>query len=119
MVREMHQLQAHPQYGPSWEGFCIEQIIRMTRSHERQCFTWSLDQGAEVDLVLEKPQGLFGIECKAGAAPKVEPLMLKVVEWLNLSKLYVVHPGEKDYPLGDKIEAVAFRNLASRLSKLS
>lgn len=118
MIRDAHQLPGHPQYRPSWEGFCIEQVIRMTRSHERQCFTWSLEQGPEVDLLLEKPQGRFGIECKAAAAPRLETSMERAVQFLGLKKLYVIHPGEKDYPLNEQIDVVAFRNLGSRLEDL-
>lgn len=118
MIRDAHQLPGHPQYGPSWEGFCIEQIIRMSRSHERQCFTWSLEQGPEVDLLLEKPQGMFGFECKAGAAPRLEPSMEKAMHYLGLKKLYVIYPGERDYPLTETIEVVAFKNLESRFESL-
>lgn len=37
--------------------------------------------------------------------------MVRAVKDLDLVKLFVVHPGELDYPLDEKIEAVAFHNL--------
>lgn len=118
-VEEWSQLLANPQYGPSWEGFCIEQVIRMTRSHEDQCFTWSLEQGAEVDLILAKPSGVWGIECKAGPAPKKEPSMEAAANLLGLKGLFVIYPGAKSYELTDKIKVVAFSELESCIPTLS
>jgi hypothetical protein len=71
-----------------------------------------------VDLVLAKPNGLYGFECKVGDAPKRTSSMISSVKDLNLVKLFVIYPGELDYHLGDKIEAVAFRNLNRILPNL-
>lgn len=105
------KLSAHPSLGHSWEGFCIEQIISLTLSREEECFTWSVQSGPEVDLVLTKQKGLFGFECKVSDAPRRTSSMVSAVNDLGLAKLFVVYPGEKDYPLDEKIEAVGIKNL--------
>jgi len=111
LVQDQGKLYAHPSLGASWQGFCIEQIISLTHSRDEECFTWSVQSGPEVDLVLTKQSGLFGFECKASDAPKRTSSMITAVKDLNLKKLFVIYPGERDYPLDDHIEAVAFQNL--------
>lgn len=111
MLRDFPQLQSHPRFGASWEGFCIEHVIRLTQAHDEQCFTWSVQGGAEVDLVLTRPAGVFGFEFKAGDAPRKTASMAAAVADLKLAKLFVVYPGTVDYPLGEGIEAVGFQNL--------
>jgi predicted AAA+ superfamily ATPase len=111
MLRDAHQLAAHPRYGASWEGFCIEQIIRLAGAREEECFTWSIHGGAEVDLVVQKSGGLAGFEFKASDAPRRTASMITASQELGLTRLYVVYPGATDYPLGERIEAVGFQNL--------
>jgi predicted AAA+ superfamily ATPase len=112
LIQDQAKLSAHPSLGASWEGFCIEQIISLTHSRDEECFTWSVQSGPEVDLVLTKKKGVFGFECKASDAPKRTSSMISAVKDLNLAKLFVIYPGEKDYPLDEKIQVVGFRNLS-------
>jgi len=118
LIQGQAQLSAHPSLGASWEGFCIEQIISLTHSRNEECFTWSVQSGPEVDLVLTKQNGLFGFEFKAADAPKRTSSMISAVEDLGLAKLFVIHPGEADYPLDEKIEVVGFKNLPGILPQL-
>jgi hypothetical protein len=111
LIRDHSALSAHPALGPSWEGFCIEQIISLTGAREQQCFTWSVQSGPEVDLVLTSKNGLFGFECKASDAPRLKSTMITAVKDLDLTKLFVIYPGELNYALGDRIEAVGFSKL--------
>ena len=119
LIQDHAKLSAHPSLGFSWEGFCIDQIVSLTHSREEECFTWSIQSGAEVDLVLTKRSGLFGFEFKAGDAPQRTSSMISAVKDLKLTRLFVIYPGEMNYPLDDKIEAVAFKNLRSILPSLS
>ena len=118
LLQDQGKLYAHPSLGASWEGFCIEQIISLTHSRDEECFTWSVQSGPEVDLVLMKQSGLFGFECKASDAPKRTSSMITAVKDLNLKKLFVIYPGEMNYSLDDHIEAVAFQNLSRILPQI-
>jgi predicted AAA+ superfamily ATPase len=111
LIQEHSKLSAHPALGSSWEGFCIEQIVNLTGAREQECFTWSVQSGPEVDLVLTRRNGLFGFECKASDAPRLTSSMITTVKDLDLTRLYVIYPGEMDYPLADRISAVGFDNL--------
>ena len=96
----------------------VEQIVSLTNSREEECFTWSVQSGPEVDLVLSKRNGLFGFEFKAGDAPRRTSSMIEALKDLKLTKLFVIYPGEMNYALGDNIEAVGFKNLAQILPSL-
>jgi len=115
-IRDPAQLDLSPQRGASWEGFGIEQVIALTGAREEECFTWSVQGGAEVDLVLQLPGGPFGFEFKSEDAPRRTKSMLSAVAELQLRKLFVIYPGTKDYDLDETIEVVSILNLAKLAS---
>jgi predicted AAA+ superfamily ATPase len=118
MVRNRSQLYSSRHLGPSWEGFGIEQTIALLHVREEECFTWSVQSGAEVDLVLNLPGGPVGVEFKSADAPRRTKSMTAAVEALKLRKLFVVYPGNKDYALGETIEVIGIVNLP-RLAALT
>ena len=103
----------HPKCGASWEGFCIEQILR--RSGERQAWFWATHSGAELDLLLLRNGRKIGFEFKYSDAPRATKSMHSAVESLQLEKLTVIHPGEACYELTDRIQV---RSLATALKEL-
>ena len=111
LVKHPEQLSSHPKYGASWEGFAIEQIVRLSNSREEECFSFSIQGGPEVDLLLQKPSGRFGFEFKVGDAPRKSASMVTACQDLNLQKLFVIYPGQLDYTVDDRIEVVGFTNL--------
>lgn len=110
-IRDLNQLESAPQRGASWEGFGVEQVIAITGARDEECFTWSVQGGAEVDLVLRLPGGPFGFEFKSEDAPRRTKSMLSAVTELQLRKHYVIYPGAKDYTLDETIEVIGIQNL--------
>ena len=104
-------LVSHPKLGASWEGFVIEQVLAL-ESHD-ECAFWATHQGAEIDLILRRGDRLFGVECKRADAPRVTPSMRIALEDVGLERIAVVHPGDRRYPIADRIEAVPLRDLAT------
>ena len=102
-----------PKCGASWEGFCIEQILR--RSDDRQAWFWATHSGAELDLLLLRNGRKIGFEFKFSDAPRATKSMHSAVECLQLEQLTVIHPGETGYELTDKIQV---RSLAAALKEL-
>lgn len=47
-IPDRHYLMGHPRLGASWEGFALEQILRIIGPVEP--YFWSTYSGAEVDL---------------------------------------------------------------------
>jgi predicted AAA+ superfamily ATPase len=117
-VRTAPEIYYSPKMGASWEGFCIEQTVRALRLRDDELFTWSVAGGAEVDLLVRAGRRLFGVECKAGDAPRRTPSMASGVEALKLEKLFVLYPGTKNYPLGEKIEAVGILNFKKMAAEI-
>jgi len=101
----------HPKLGASWEGFVIEQILAREPYDESEF--WATHQGAEIDLVLRRGDRLYGVECKHADAPRVTPSMRIALEDVGLERIAVVYPGDRRYPIADRIEAVPLRDLAT------
>jgi uncharacterized protein len=113
-IQSFDSLSLHPKLGASWEGFVLEQIL-MTQPHD-QAYYWATHQGAEIDLILQRGDKLYGIECKRKDAPRITPSIRVAQEDLGLSKVIIVYPGEKRFSLADTTEVVPVSAIASRES---
>lgn len=103
-VKTLPDLLAHPQSGASWEGFALEQVLRIAQPD--QAYFWATHQGAELDLLMFKGAQRVGVEFKRADAPRVTPSMRIAMHDLKLDALYVVYPGLHRYKLADGMEAV-------------
>lgn len=104
-LRDRLQVQSHPKLGLSWEGFALEQLICMAQA-ESDAFFYKTYAGAELDLLLVRKGKRYGFEFKYEDAPRTTKSMHVVFADLALEKLWVVHPGERRYPLREGIEAM-------------
>ena len=100
----------HPKVGASWEGFVIEQVL-LHEPHDEAWF-WATHQGAEIDLVLRRGRSLLGVECKRADAPRMTPSIRHALEDLGLEKVAVIYPGDRRYPIADRVEAIPLVQLA-------
>lgn len=112
-IRDEAQLLAHPLSGASWEGFALEQVLRIAQPD--QAYFWATHQGAELDLLLFKGQQRIGVEFKRTEAPRITPSMRIALHDLRLDALYVVYPGVHRHPIGEQAEAVPLWSLLPRL----
>jgi uncharacterized protein len=110
-IRNKDLLNVHPAVGASWEGFALEQIIRISQPDE--AYFWATHASAELDLLLFRGQRRIGVEIKRSDAPTLTRSMNIAVEDLRLDRLYVVYPGRHRYRMTDKVEAVPLWSLLS------
>lgn len=110
------RLEGHPKLGASWEGFVIEEVLRITG--DRQAYFWGTHSGHELDLLVLVDGRRIGVEVKYGDAVRMTSSMHVALADLKLEQLLVVHPGKQSYPLASKAEAVAIGDLRERLAKL-
>ena len=103
-VSTLPELLVHPRCGASWEGFALEQVLRLAKPDE--AYFWATHQGAELDLLMLKGRQRVGVEFKRADAPKVTPSMRIAMHDLKLDALYVVYPGAHRFSLADGVEAV-------------
>ncbi len=97
-------LQSHPKLGASWEGFCLEQVLGVCG--DRDAFFWGTHSGAELDLLLTHAGRRLGFEFKFSEQPTTTKSMRIAQQDLSLDHLYIVHPGEHEFPLDESITAV-------------
>ena len=109
-------LEGHPKLGASWEGFALEEVLRVTG--DREAFFWSTQGVAELDLLVFVHGQRLGFEFKYADAPSVTKSLRIAREDLKLRRAFVVHPGPGSYPLEDWAEAVAIDDLHERLRQL-
>jgi predicted AAA+ superfamily ATPase len=100
----------HPRLGASWEGYVVEETLKALRPDG--AFFWATHGGAELDLLLLKDGRKLGIECKRVDAPRLTRSMRSAVDDLGLERLLVVYPGERPYPLDERVMVVPLGALA-------
>jgi uncharacterized protein len=103
-IRGADDLLAHPRSGASWEGFALEQVLRIAQPDE--AYFWATHTGAELDLLLVRSGRRVGVEFKRADAPRLAPSMRIAMHDLRLDALYVVYPGPRRYAIAQGIEAV-------------
>lgn len=101
----------HPKSGASWEGFALDQVLRVARPDE--AFFWATHAGAELDLLMLKDGRRVGVEFKRSDAPTLTPSMRSALADLELDALYVVYPGNRRYHLAERTEAVPLAALVA------
>lgn len=106
-------LQSHPKLGASWEGFALEQILSVTG--DRDAYFWGSQAGAELDLLIMRDGRRFGVECKYADAPALTKSMHIARAELQLDRLWVVHPGDEEYPLQEWAAATGLPRLLDLL----
>lgn len=100
-IESMDELLGHPVVGPSWEGFCIEQILA-AKPDWRPSF-YRTSSGEEIDLVLERGQKKLAFEFKASMSPKVSRGFKGTLKVLRPDHTWIVAPVEDSYPLQQSV----------------
>jgi predicted AAA+ superfamily ATPase len=104
-------LSLHPKVGASWEGFALEEVIRLNQFEKEECYFWRTHDGAELDLLVCREGKKVGFEFKYNELVKLTPSMRFALEDLKLEQLTVVTPGERSYLLSHKIHVKGIQNL--------
>lgn len=110
------ELEGHPKYGASWEGFAMEQILSVAGF--AQSFYWGTHAGAELDLLLFRGGRRYGVEFKTSDAPEMTKSMHMALQDLNLEKAWIVYPGKETYAVHERVEVVSLGGILNTLRKL-
>ncbi len=109
-IPSLVDLLGHPALGASWEGFALEQFLRIHQPTE--AYFWSTYSGAELDLLLFAGGKKYGLEFKFNEAPKISKSMHVALHDLDLQHLWVVYPGRESYPVHEKITVQAITDIS-------
>jgi uncharacterized protein len=112
-IQSQEELYVYPRLGASWEGFALEEVIAINHAQPEECFFWSIQSGAELDLLLIKNGKRIGFECKYADAPTITKSMITALQDLQLDHLYVVYPQKTAYPLAEKISVCGLESLTN------
>jgi predicted AAA+ superfamily ATPase len=116
-IPDMHTLLGHPKVGASWEGYAIEQVLSILCPNE--AYFWATHGAAELDLLFFAKGKRYGIEVKFSEAPVVTRSMHITLQDLGLEHLWVIYPGEQNYPVNEQITVWSLRQIASLKNNLS
>ena len=111
-IRAEENLLHHPKCGASWEGYAIEETLKLVQPEE--AYFWATYQGAELDLLLFKNGRRIGVEAKRSDAPTLTPSMRIALDDLHLEQIVVLYPGSRRYALSDRVTVVPLADLAHR-----
>jgi predicted AAA+ superfamily ATPase len=110
-IEDQKALRRHPKLGASWEGFALEEIVSLLGKRDNEVFFYGTHGGVELDLFWQEGSKSYGAEFKFMDAPRTTKSMHQAITDLNLDKLYVVYPGDRSYPLTEKIMVVALTEM--------
>ena len=109
-IPTIEQLESHPKLGASWEGFAMEQAIRLMGAV--QPYFWRTHTGSELDLVWQAGGALWGMEFKYRDAPRMTRSIRAVLRDLPLQHLWIVYPGPDRYQIDDTVTVLPLAELA-------
>ena len=115
-LHTLADLQGHPKFGASWEGFAIEHVIRTLQT--RDIYFWGTHAGAELDLFAMVKGKRYGFEFKYADAPDRSRSMNTAIQDLHLDRLWVIYPGRQEYALDEKISVIPIDTI-SRLRDIT
>lgn len=110
-ISDREALWNNPKVGASWEGFALEQTLRILSP--REAYFWALHSGAELDLFCILNGRRIGIEFKWQERPSTTKSMHAAIESLKLDHLWLVYPGTRRVPLTEKITAIPLVEVAA------
>lgn len=112
-IRDHRDLERHPKIGASWEGFLLRQVAESLGASPHECYFWAMHAGAELDMLWVHGRRRWGFEFKRTTSPKLTPSLMTAIETLKLQRAFIIHAGERSFPLHKQVTAVAATRLLS------
>jgi predicted AAA+ superfamily ATPase len=112
-VNDVAQLHTWPKLGASWEGFALEEIIRLADATEEEAYFWSVHSQGELDLLILKDGRRKGFEVKYADSPQITPSCRMALKYLKLDELTLVCPGDAAYELEGGVRVRGLNHVVS------
>ena len=106
---------AHPKLGASWEGFALEETLRLHDATEDEAYFWGVHEQSELDLLIVKSGRKLGFEVKYADAPKLTRSLQKAASLLALDELTIICPGEASYDLQNGVRVCGLEALRNEM----
>lgn len=102
-IKSHAEIIRNPRLGSLWEGFALEETIKLLGADPYDLYFWSLHQEGELDLFWKRGSEKIGFEFKYADSPQITLSMKKALALLKLDHLYIIYPGTKASRLDEKI----------------
>jgi predicted AAA+ superfamily ATPase len=112
-VERYDDLLAHPVSGPSWEGYCIQNIVAAMPRHRPSFIRTS--NGAEIDLVMERRGEVEVFEFKLSKSPRPSRGFHTLVKGIVPTRTWLVAPVDEAYDLGKSLTVIGLADLSRLL----
>ncbi len=112
-MNEAGQLNTWPRLGASWEGFALEEIIRLADAIEDEAYFWSVHTQGELDLLIVKDGRRLGFEFKYADSPGITPACRMALQYLKLDQLTLVCPGDAAHELDARVRVRGLNGLVT------
>ena len=113
-LETLEQAETSGRMGFSWESFCLDHLIREGGLPAEDCFHYSVQSGAELDLVLQRGGQTLGFEFKHSDVPQVTPSTRSAADDVNANRVFIVYPGPTSFPMdpANRFWALAWRDIS-------
>lgn len=109
------EILGHPVVGASWEGMVVENVLAVAEGRAEASF-YRTSGGAEVDLVLQWPDGrTWTLEVKRSASPKLGRGVRSALADLDPERSFVVYPGDERYRLSEDTWAISLPEMCAEV----
>ncbi len=109
-------IMGHPVSGPSFEGWCIEQIITALPGYSASFYRTA--SGEEIDLIMERGECKLLFEIKSSSAPRLSRGFAKTIDELSPTKVWVVARVKESWRLKNGAEIIALGELLENLKSI-
>jgi hypothetical protein len=114
------QVQTSGRMGFSWESFCLEHLIHEAGLRAEDSFYYTVQGGAELDLVTTVGGLVFGFEFKHNDTPGITKSMRIAADDVKAKRVFEIYPGPDTFALdeAERFVAVAWRDLSNLWSRM-
>lgn len=115
-IQNTEQLKFHPLAGSLFENFVIGEIQKKiyNRGINQKLYFWRDNTGHEIDIIIERPEGLFPVEIKSGMTINSE-YFKGLHFWQKISGKMpgvIVYSGDITQKRSDSIEVIGWKQLS-------
>lgn len=116
-IQDNTQLKFHPLAGGLFENFIISELQKtiFNRGINQKLYFWRDNTGHEIDIIIEKPEGLFPVEIKSGMTITTE-YFKGLHFWQKISGTksgIVIYSGEIGQKRSDGIEVMSWKQMSN------
>jgi uncharacterized protein len=94
-IEDYNELFGHPVYGPSFEGYVIENILCAFKGFKPSFYR--SHHGTEVDLILERGLKKYAIEIKSNSSPKPERGLMSALDEIQPDAAWIIAQTEDSW----------------------